>query len=60
MQSFSGSFVSYDTERAVCERIYLELFMEHDTSDMDSFVEELEEMLSEKLLMLQKKKTILS
>jgi len=34
--------------------------MEHDTSDMDSFVEELEEMLSEKLQMLQKKKSILS
>lgn len=60
MQSFSGSFVVYDTKRAVCERIYLELFMEHDTSDMDSFVEELEEMLSEKLQMLQKKKSILS
>ena len=33
--------------------------MEHDASDMDSFVEELEEMLSEKLQMLQKKKSIL-
>ena len=60
MQSFSGSFVAYDTKRAACERIYLELFMEHDASDMDSFVEELEEMLSEKLQMLQKKKSILS
>lgn len=40
--------------------IYLELFMEHDASDMDSFVEELEEMLSETLQMLQKKKSILS
>ena len=60
MQSFSGSFVAYDTKRAACERIYLELFMEHDASDMDSFVEKLEEMLSEKLQMLQKKKSILS
>ena len=60
MQSFSGSFVAYDTKRAACERIFLELFMELDASDLDSFVEELEEMLSEKLQMLQKKKSILS
>ena len=49
MQSYSGSFVAYDTEQDICERIYLELFLDHDNGEIDDFVKEIEEMLSDKI-----------
>lgn len=49
MQSYSGSFVAYDTEKHICERIYLELFLDHDDVEIDDFVKEIEEMLSDKI-----------
>lgn len=59
MQSFSGSCVEYDMESKTCRRIYLEMFLEHDDDeDLDSIVEELEQMLSEKILRTRKKTLI--
>lgn len=55
-QTHSGSFVYYDSEEQHCERIYLEFHPQHDVGDNVQFVEELEEMLNEKLHMLLKKK----
>lgn len=56
MQTYSGSFVEYDTETMKCSRIYLELFIDHE-DDMDQIVEEMEHILHEKIREMSKKKT---
>lgn len=58
MQTFSGSFVAFDTNTGIVQRIYLELFIEHDF-DVDYIVREMEQMLHEKIIKM-KKKTMLS
>lgn len=59
MESFSGSCVEYDTDAKQAQRIYLELFIDHDEIDMEYIVKEMEEMLHEKIEFL-KKKTIMN
>lgn len=60
MQSYSGSCIEYDTETKTCQRIYLEMFIENDVPDFDMIVNELEELLSDKLKSMKKKKTIIN
>lgn len=55
MQSYSGSCVEYDEDTKQCRRIYFDLFPNHETIDLDLFVEELEEVLSGKIRGFKKK-----
>ena len=48
MQTYSGSFVEYDTETMCCKRIYLEMFIHHTQSDID-VMKQMLEMLDEQL-----------
>ena len=57
MQSFSGTFVEYDTAINRCRRIYLEMFVNHD-EDVDEIMKEMEQLLNEKIQLMKKKTTM--
>lgn len=61
VQSYSGTFVRFDTDTKTMERIYLDLCMEYDADFgmSDACIEELEQMLSEKIAQMLKKKPTL-
>lgn len=57
MRAYSGSCVEYDRDAKTCQRIYLEMFLHYDEVDLESIVDEFEQILSEKINTIKKKKT---
>lgn len=57
MQSYSGTFVEYDTKKHTCQRIYLEMFLHHE-EDLEDIVLEMEQILNEKIQLMKKKTTL--
>lgn len=60
MQSYSGSCIEYDSITKTCQRIYLEMFLEKEIPDLDFIVNELEELLNDKLKSMKKKKAFIN
>lgn len=57
MKPYSGCCVVYDVDTKSCERIYLEMFLNYEEADFHSIVKEFEQILSEKINTIKKKKT---
>lgn len=55
MQSYSGSFVKYDMDLMICERVYLDMFVSHNL-DLEWLIEDITHMVKEKLHAIKKKK----
>lgn len=56
-QAYSGSCLIYDTEKKSCERIYLELALQHTYDEFYEIERELEELIFSRLHQKNKKKS---
>lgn len=60
-EAFHGSCIEIDTTKHTMERVYLDLFPEHlHQNDLDLLMDQLEDMLSEKMKGFKKKKDRIS
>lgn len=59
MQPYSGSCIEYDSESKTCRRIYLDLFINYETMDVDLMVDELEEIFHKKLKIIKKNHSLM-